>query len=279
MVRKMSMRSRSRQLYDLGRLYLLPGTLLAVYAGVASYSELTFSKSVKTFFAALLLNFVFFSPNDVFDRGTDRRNERKGTMFEGLVKEKGFPEAVALTGILISYLVALISGGFLGLSLAAVTTASVLYSVPPVRLKTRPPFDSIINGLGVFFIFSTGVAIAGGGLSDVISGAYWFSAIGAGFHVLLAAPDIEADREAGLKTTAMYLGWRGSVITAQLIILTALVFEQWSILTRNFLIINLVGLSLMWKKWDKQNLIRIIFLGGLTMIVYLAYYAFSRGIV
>lgn len=273
------MRSRTRKLYDLGRLYLLPGTLLAVYAGVASYSELTFSKSVKAFFAALLLNFVFFSPNDVFDRETDRRNERKGTMFEGVVEEKGFPEAVAATSVLISYLVALVSGGFLGLSLAAVTTASVLYSVPPVRLKTRPPFDSIINGLGVFFIFSTGVAIAGGSLSDVISGAYWFSAIGAGFHILLAAPDIEADREAGLKTTASYLGWRGSVITAQLIILTALVFEQWSVLTRNFLIINLVGLSLMWKKWDKENLIRLIFLGGLTMIVYLAYYAFSRGIV
>lgn len=275
----MSMRSRIRQLYDLGRLYLLPGTLLAVYAGVASYSELTLAKSVKTFFAALLLNFVFFSPNDIFDRETDMENDRKGTMFEGVIEEKGFPEVVAVSSVSISYLVALLSGGFLGLSLAAVTTASVLYSVPPVRLKTRPPFDSLINGIGVFFIFTTGVAIAGGGLSDVISGAYWFSVIGAGFHILLAAPDIEADRKAGLKTSAMYLGWRGSVITAQLVILLALVFEQWSTLTRNFLIINLLGLSLMWKKWDKENLIRMILLGGLTMVIYLAYYAFSRGIV
>ena len=273
------MRSRIRQLYDLGRLYLLPGTLLAVYAGVASYSELTFAKSVKTFFAALLLNFVFFSPNDIFDRETDRENKRKGTMFEGIVEEKGFPEAVAVSSVLISYLTALLSGGFLSLTLTAVTTASVLYSVPPVRLKTRPPFDAIINGIGVFFIFSTGVAIAGGGLPDVISGAYWFSAIGAGFHILLAAPDIDADRKAGLKTTAMYLGRRGSVITAQIIILTALLFEQWSTLTRNFLIINLLGLSLLWKKWDKQNLIRLIFLGGLTMTVYLAFYAYSRGLV
>lgn len=275
----MPMRSRIRQLYDLGRLYLLPGTLLAVYAGMASYSELTFAKSVKTFLAALLLNFVFFSPNDIFDRETDRENDRKGNLFKGVVEEKGFPEAVAISSILISYMTALITGGFLGLSLAAVTTVSVLYSVPPIRLKSRPPFDAIINGLGVFFIFSTGVAIAGGRLSDVISGAYWFSAIGAGFHVLLAAPDIEADRKAGIKTTAMYLGWLGSVITAQLVILLALFFEQWSTLSRNFLLINVLGLSLMWKKQDKKNLIRIIFAGGLTMIIFLGYYTLSRGIV
>jgi len=275
---KIQMKSRIRQLYDLGRLYLLPGTILAVYAGIASYSELTLAKSVKTFFAALLLNFVFFSPNDVFDRETDRENERKGTMFEGLVEKKGFPERIAAGSVVLSYLTAMISGGFLGLSIAVVTTASVLYSVPPVRLKTRPPFDSLINGIGVFFIFSTGVAIAGGGLSDVISGAYWFSAIGAGFHVLLAAPDIEADRKAGIRTTAMILGWKGSVVFAQGIILLSLIFENWSTLTRNFLLINFFGLSLMWKKRGKKNTVRIIFLGGLTMVVYLGYYAYSRGL-
>lgn len=279
MVIKMSKKSRIRQLFDLGRLYLLPGTILALYAGAASYGELGLTNAVKAFFAAFLLNFVFFSPNDVFDRETDRENERKGTMFEGLVEEKGFPEKVAGLSIGLGYLTSLIIGGTLGLSLAAVTTASVVYSVPPIRLKSRPPLDSIVNGLGVFFIFSTGVAIAGGSFSDVISGAYWFSAIAAGFHVLLAAPDIEADREAGLKTTAMYLGWRGSSIACQIIILAALLFEQWSILTRNFLLVNFVGLFLMWREWDKENLIRIIFLGGLTMIVYLGYYAFSRGII
>lgn len=275
----MSMRSRTRQLFDLGRLYLLPGTILALYAGVASYGELGFLNAVKAFFAALLLNFVFFSPNDVFDRETDRENERKDTMFEGLVEEKGFPEKVAAVSVGLGYLTALVAGGTLGLALAAVTTASVLYSVPPVRLKSRPPLDSITNGVGTFFIFSTGVAIAGGSFNDVISGAYWFSAVAAGFHVLLAAPDIKADREAGLKTTAMYLGWRGSAIACQVIILAALVFEQWSVLTRNFLVINFLGLFLMWREWNKENLIRIIFLGGLAMVAYLGFYAFSRGII
>lgn len=275
----MSMKSRIRQLFDLGRLYLLPGTILALYAGVASYGELGLVNATKAFFAALLLNFVFFSPNDVFDRETDRENERKGTMFEGLIEEKGFPEKVAATSVGLGYITAVIAGGALGLAIAAVTTISVLYSVPPMRLKSRPPFDSISNGFGVFFIFSTGVAIAGGTFSDVISGAYWFSAIGAGFHVLLAAPDIEADREAGIRTTAMLLGWRGSAMLCQAIILTALVFENWSTLTRNFLVMMFSGMFLMWRKWEKKNLIRIIFLGGLSMVGYLGMYAYSRGLV
>lgn len=275
----MRMKSRIRQLFDLGRLYLLPGTILALYAGLASYGELSFTRAIKASLAGLLLNFVFFSPNDVFDRETDRENERKGTMFEGYVEDRGFPEKVAALSVALGYLTALVTGGTLGLSLAAVTTASVLYSVPPVRLKSRPPLDSIINGVGVFFIFTTGVAIAGGGFSDVISGAYWFSAIAGGFHVLLAAPDIAADREAGLETTAMYLGWRGSAMLCQGIILAALFFESWSTLTRNFLVLMFTGMFLMWREWDKKNLIRIIFLGGLTMVGYLGLYAYSRGLV
>jgi 4-hydroxybenzoate polyprenyltransferase len=275
----MSMRSRIRQLFDLGRLYLLPGTILALYAGVASYGELGPLNAIKAFFAALLLNFVFFSPNDVFDRETDRENDRKGTMFKGLVEERGFPEKLAGLSVGVGYLTALLAGGTIGLALAAVTTVSVLYSVPPVRLKSRPPFDSIVNGVGVFFIFSTGVAIAGGGFSDVISGAYWFSAIAAGFHVLMAAPDIEADREAGIRTTAMYLGWRGSAILCQAIILAALFFENWSTLTRNFLVLMFTGIFLMWREWEKKNLTRIVFLGGLAMVGYLGFYAYRRGLV
>lgn len=115
--------------------------------------------------------------------------------------------------------------------------------MPPVRLKGRPPLDSISNGFWVFSVFAAGVGLAGGSFSSIIPGAYWFSAIVASAHAVASLPDIEADRKAGVKTTGMVLGWRPTVSVLLAIILSSFLFVSWSTVTAGYLLGSALILS------------------------------------
>jgi 4-hydroxybenzoate polyprenyltransferase len=104
----------------------------------------------------------------------------------------------------------------LGLALLALVPASAApwllgflllgaaYSAPPLRLKTRPPLDSISNGLYVLPGAAAYAAVAGTAppALAVLGGWLWAMAM----HTFSAIPDVEPDRRAGIETTATRLG-------------------------------------------------------------------------
>ena len=148
-------------------------------------------------------NAFLYGVNDVFDADADRENPRKAgveTRFAGersvvLAAAVGAAAGVALLPWL-PPLSALAVAGFLVLGAA--------YSAPPLRLKTRPPLDSLSNGLYVLPGVAAYVAVAGTAPPALAVAGGWLWTMG--MHTFSAVPDVEPDRRAGLTTTATTLG-------------------------------------------------------------------------
>lgn len=262
-----------------GRLYTYPVGLLIVLAGAASHTVLTPFLILKASLLSLLLGFISFAPNEYYDREIDRELERK-KITGNIVSDEGLGFIVAWSSIVLGVLIAPLLSYTASISLLAVTFTSVVYSVPPLRFKGRAPLDGITNGVGLFFIFALGVGISGGTFSDVIPGAYWFSMIFSAFHGIAAIPDIEKDGEAGLRTMPVLIGEKGVLILSQVTVLLALLFEDFSFLTKRMLIIMFFApIFSRFTISNERKMSKLIIIGIPFCGLYLLIYAFTRGII
>ncbi|MEM2141701.1 MAG: UbiA family prenyltransferase [Candidatus Thorarchaeota archaeon] len=89
-------------------------------------------------------------------------------------------------------------------------TLSVLYSARPVRFKARPILDFSSN-----FLYVIPALLAYYQASGLIPN--WVPVLGAftwtaAMHLFSAIPDIESDRSAGIRTTAVVLGKKSSLV-------------------------------------------------------------------
>ena len=81
-----------------------------------------------------------------------------------------------------------------------------VYSVPPYRLKERPPLDSLANGLGYFLLPLMMGYSMGGDPREMPARYYLLGLCVAGVHALATAADFDADRAAGHRTLAATFG-------------------------------------------------------------------------
>jgi len=104
----------------------------------------------------------------------------------------------------------------------AIVIIGILYSVPPIRLKTIPPFDGICNALGVLPFFA-GWMITGNILTfesiiySLILGLAVLS-----YYFLYTSLDIKMDEELGIVTSCVKLGVGLSIVTGVIIFLITL---------------------------------------------------------
>ncbi|GGM60666.1 4-hydroxybenzoate polyprenyltransferase [Halarchaeum rubridurum] len=198
-VRRVLARSRPRFW-----LYLAGPALVGVaYAadGVADLRSLPALALVAYFLVPA--NVYLYGVNDVYDADVDAENPKKENKEVRYRGERGVVALVALTGVLGLGLAAWLPRaapwilGFLALGWA--------YSAPP-RLKTKPPLDSLSNGLYVLPGVAAYAAVGGAlpPLLAVAGGWLWTMAM----HTFSAIPDIAPDRRAGIDTTATVLGER-----------------------------------------------------------------------
>lgn len=152
-------------------------------------------------------NLYLYGVNDAFDAEIDRRNPKKDGRERRWTGDRLTIAGVSCAGLLGIGLLPLLPRiawpwhlGFLALATA--------YSAPP-RLKTRPPLDSLSNGLYVMPGAVAYAAVAGQQppLAAVVGGWLWTMAM----HTFSAIPDVEPDREAGIRTTATVVGERGAL--------------------------------------------------------------------
>ena len=148
-------------------------------------------------------NVFLYGVNDVFDADIDAQNPKKD---DKEVRYRGDRLVV----------LAVVTAGVIGLLFVPFLNATALvplglfyllateYSAPPLRFKTTPILDSISNGLYALPGIAAYGAIAGKyPPAAAIAGAWlWTMAM----HTFSAIPDIEPDREAGIRTTATLLG-------------------------------------------------------------------------
>ena len=149
-------------------------------------------------------NVFLYGVNDIFDRDIDEHNPKKD---EG--REVSFQgDDVVVATIVGSGLLAAAFLPFLPVlgvvALLAWATLSVEYSAPPLRFKTTPFLDSVSNGLYVLPGVVAYAAIEGvAPPATAVAGAWLWTM---GMHTFSAIPDIEPDREAGIETTATFMG-------------------------------------------------------------------------
>ena len=149
-------------------------------------------------------NVFLYGVNDIFDRDIDQVNPKKDQGRE--VSYRG--DRVVVGAIVAS---GLLAAGFLSwlpplgvAALAAWAALSVEYSAPPLRFKTTPFLDSLSNGLYILPGVVAYAAIEGvAPPATAVAGAWLWTM---GMHTFSAIPDIEPDREAGIETTATFLG-------------------------------------------------------------------------
>lgn len=180
--------------------------IVGLVAGVGNSNELI-RIDVLAFGLYFLIpaNVLIYGINDLFDYDTDRLNVKK-LGYETLVtpdRRRMLVTAILATSI--PFLVALLLVGSASVVFASgFLFFSIFYSAPPIRAKTKPFLDSAFNILYVMpGLFA--YALVSGEFPPVpliVAGALWTAAM----HAYSAIPDIDADRQASIRTIATACG-------------------------------------------------------------------------
>ncbi len=230
----------------------LGGTYLVGYALGATTLEQFAQPSflLHLFYFLLPANILLYGINDLFDQDTDRLNPKKGGREHRLqVRETRRLRTLLLAVGAFSLLMVFVQESVLETFLfTAFLLLAVLYSAPPARLKAVPFLDfssNILYGVPGILAFVQ----AGGSLPPglaILAIFLWTSAM----QLFSAVPDIASDARAGLRTTAVWLGRRASLVLcvalwfafAVLVTQVLQVFLPWSYGTFLYGILPLVAL-------------------------------------
>ncbi|TFC98812.1 prenyltransferase [Cryobacterium sandaracinum] len=177
----------------------------------------------------LPFNLLIYGVNDIFDQETDARNARKGGL-EGARILGSETRAIVLGVVLtnapfVAYFLATLPAAALAW-IAAYMVIFIFYSAPPLRFKARRYLDSLSNAAYAFPLVFVPLAL---GESPVWAAAIGLMAWSVAKHTYDAVQDIDEDRAAGIQTTAVHLGARGSVVWSG---------AWWALSTVGFALIN-----------------------------------------
>lgn len=160
----------------------------------------------------LPFNLLIYGANDIFDRETDARNPRKGSLEGARLRSGETPliwGAILLTNLPFLAYFFFFLPGFATLWMLFYTLLFVGYSAPPARFKARPYLDSLSNAAYAFPLVFMPLVLSE---SPVWPAALGLMAWSAAKHTFDAVQDIDQDRRAGIGTTATRLGPRGVVL-------------------------------------------------------------------
>ncbi|QRV14306.1 prenyltransferase [Haloterrigena salifodinae] len=199
---------RLRYLLTLSRprfwLYLAGPVLVGVAYAADAVGDV-FALAAIVLFAYFLLpaNVFLYGINDIYDREIDAANPKKSEQEARYRGQRIVPVVVTVCALLpLAFLPLVPSAAWPWLAVFLVLGAA--YSAPPVRFKTTPLLDSVSNGLYIAPGAAAYAAVAGSQppVLAVLGGWLWAM----GMHTFSAIPDIEPDRETGIRTTATVLG-------------------------------------------------------------------------
>ena len=155
-------------------------------------------------------NLLIYGVNDIFDYETDVRNAKKRG-YEAVVPpddRKKLWAAILVTNLPF-LLLALSLPSLAWFAWLAFAGLSVHYSMPPIRAKARPFLDAAFNllyvcpGFVAYFLLGPKPF----DISVMLAGWAWVMAM----QLYSAVPDITADTESGIRTTATVLGLKNSL--------------------------------------------------------------------
>jgi 4-hydroxybenzoate polyprenyltransferase len=179
----------------------------------AANVELHTAAIVQIVLLTFPMNLIGCGLNDIYDYESDRRSSRRRAVWGAVIRPEDrafiFRACVAMMPLVVF-------SGLLTRNVdnyvytVCLVLVAWLYSVPPARLKERPPLDSLANGLGYFLLpFEMGFSL--GADPRTMPLRYYLLALSVcGVHALATAADYEADRAAGHRTLAVAFGRRAA---------------------------------------------------------------------
>lgn len=229
-------------------------------------------------------NIFIYGINDIADYETDRLNAKKGS-YEALVvpdEQKDLWKWILLTNtpfLLIAFLVPLTTINLI--LLLGFWFFAGFYSHEPIRAKSKPVIDSLFSGAHYVLTGIFGYSLITNTLPSweiILAAMCWSVAM----HVYSAIPDITADTQAGLKTLAILLGAKKTIVLCALLYSLAaiLVYQYFGFLAlillipylylmiKSFAVVdNDIELFMIYKKFPVLNSII-----GMTIFFIVFYY-------
>ncbi|TXT54526.1 MAG: conserved membrane protein of unknown function [Candidatus Thorarchaeota archaeon] len=194
-------------------LYLGGTYLIGYIIGITSISQLMDSYFIAHLFYFMIpANILLYGVNDISDKDTDMFNPKKDEKeYRAAERDKlKLYTLVALSFIYGFVLMAFQPDITAILLFASWMSLSIMYSVKPFRFKAVPILDFASN-----FLYVIPALLAYYQVTSIIppplpllAAFFWTSAM----QLFSAIPDIEADTKADIKTTAVIMGKRLSLI-------------------------------------------------------------------
>ncbi len=181
------------------------------------------------------LAILIFGNNNVWDYESDRQNPRKNRGLLGDVLDKkhhAFVNRLSFASAILLLASSLLTLNLQNLFLmACIVFLSYFYSAEPIRLKTKPPLDSLSNGLGFLLLFLIGYSY-GSSIFTVPLKWVAYSFCICGFHSFSTALDYGPDKKAGHNTFAVRFGKRAAVAFALFMVIPTFLLFDMSLATR-----------------------------------------------
>lgn len=233
-------------LIQVSRPIVWPVLPLVYYLGLnAARGRLDAAAIAQMVLLTFPMNLIGCGLNDIYDCESDCRSPRRRAVWGAVVRDKDRP---LVWSACLAMMPLVVLGACLSRNsdnvVAAVCLVLIawLYSVPPVRLKERPPLDSLANGLGYFLLpFMMGYSLGADPWTMPLK--YCLLALGVGgVHALASAADYEADKAAGHRTLAVAYGRRTAAAFAFATFLVAwLVGDFHSLAVRIYIFVCLLA--------------------------------------
>jgi len=199
-------------------LFWLNSATLCVLAVILSGRTPGLRELVLIAFTTLPLNLLVYALNDLHDLASDRHNTRKGSA-EGARASESSLRALCraslwLNAPFVAYFVVTAPAPRALVALAMIYLVAWAYSAPPLRLKSRPGWDSLANaGYVLPLVFAClYLEVPSPPWRATLAFAIWT----VGAHAFTSIQDVDADRAGGVRTIATELGAGASARVALL---------------------------------------------------------------
>lgn len=192
----------------------------------AAHAQLTGPAIGQLLMLTFPMSLIGCGLNDIYDYESDKRSSRRRAIWGAVVtpaeRPLVFSACVAMIPLVI-FSACLTRNRDNFMATVSLVVMAWIYSVPPYRLKERPPLDSLANGLGYFLLpLMMGYSL-NANYQDMPLRYFLLALCVAGIHALATAADYDADRAAGHRTLAVAFGKR----TAAALAFTAFAFTCW----------------------------------------------------
>lgn len=193
---------------------ILGGPPLSPPPNILLYNPEIWSNLALGLLSVILLNSAVFILNQISDVDTDQLHKDKAHLpiSAGSIRSKN-AAYLAFFFSLIGIFAALFLGPTFVLLMIGIFGFGILYSISPFRVKGRPFLDIMIIGIafGLWAVLAAWVLLTAYPFLSIVPELPLTLLLGptlfyGGTHCLHTVADFQADKQAGIKTTAVYLG-------------------------------------------------------------------------